>query len=54
MKKELTDKIYQLRQEHAEEGFVILGVFGSCARNEETPESDVDILKYILPEVVYV
>jgi predicted nucleotidyltransferase len=25
-------------------GFIVLGIFGSIARNEETPESDIDIL----------
>ena len=32
------------KSEMAKEGFLILGVFGSYARDENTPSSDVDIL----------
>ena len=35
------DEIYAIAKRHKAEK---LWVFGSCARNEETPESDVDFL----------
>jgi predicted nucleotidyltransferase len=44
MKKGLVEKIEQAKSKYAQEGFIILGVFGSAARGEETQESDVDIL----------
>jgi predicted nucleotidyltransferase len=44
MQKELIDKIKIVKSKYESEGFIILGVFGSYARGEETPESDIDIL----------
>ena len=32
------------KQKYADEGFNIVGIFGSYARNEATKESDIDIL----------
>ncbi len=37
-------KLKEAKESYAHEGFNILGVFGSFARNEETPQSDIDIL----------
>ena len=34
----------ELRLSYESEGFVLLGVFGSYARGDETPASDVDLL----------
>lgn len=34
----------QAKQNYAKEGFKILGIFGSYARNDATKESDIDIL----------
>lgn len=44
MDKDLLHKIEKLKQKYKPDGFVILGIFGSYARGEETPESDIDIL----------
>jgi len=41
------DEIYALAKKHKAEK---LWVFGSCARKEETPESDVDLLVKFLPD----
>jgi uncharacterized protein len=40
----LYNKIKTLKNNYVIEGFLILGIFGSYARNEETERSDVDIL----------
>lgn len=45
-------KIQNLKKTLLDDGFIIDGVFGSYARNEETDESDVDIL-YHLDGVFY-
>ena len=42
------DEIYAIAKRHKAEK---LWVFGSCARKEETPESDVDFLVKFAPEV---
>lgn len=52
MNKEIFYKIKQLKNKYESEGFIILGVFGSYARGEETVESDLDIL-YELTEKFY-
>ncbi|MES0491856.1 MAG: nucleotidyltransferase domain-containing protein [Leptospirales bacterium] len=52
MNKIFLDKISLLKQKYNTEGFIILGVFGSYARGEETPTSDIDIL-YELAEKFY-
>ena len=41
------DEIYAIARAHKAEK---LWVFGSCARKEETPESDVDFLVEFVPE----
>ena len=40
----IIDKIRSVKDKYAPEGFIILGVFGSFARGEETGNSDIDIL----------
>jgi predicted nucleotidyltransferase len=52
MRRELLGKIGFLKRRYEPEGFIILGVFGSYARGEETPQSDLDIL-YELREPFY-
>ena len=41
--------IHDIRQSLVRLGVVQIGVFGSFIRNEQTPESDVDILVDFLP-----
>ena len=43
-KKELERKLAAHRRELREKGVVSLAVFGSVARNESTPQSDIDLL----------
>lgn len=52
MSDHLLRQLKQLRGEFLDEGFEILGYFGSRARGEETASSDLDIL-YILHEPFY-
>jgi len=40
----MIEKIKQIKPILEKDGFVIEGVFGSYARGEETPQSDVDLL----------
>ncbi|MBP7552861.1 MAG: nucleotidyltransferase domain-containing protein [Spirochaetes bacterium] len=44
MNTDIIDKIREIKKEYEKEGFIILGVFGSYARGEESSESDIDIL----------
>jgi len=44
MKQDIIKKISAVKHKYEQEGFIVLGVFGSYARGEETLESDVDIL----------
>ncbi|KQC11290.1 MAG: hypothetical protein APR62_10255 [Smithella sp. SDB] len=44
MRQDILDKIKEQKLKYAGEGFIILGVFGSFARGEETSESDLDLL----------
>ncbi len=44
MKKDIAFKLSAVKHKYEQEGFIVLGVFGSYARGEETPESDIDIL----------
>jgi len=44
MNQEIISKIKKIKIKYETEGFIILGVFGSFARGEETKESDIDIL----------
>ena len=41
---ELIEKLQQLKPVLKKEGITLLGIFGSYARNEQTLQSDVDIL----------
>ncbi len=50
MRPELSQKLRALRDSYALEGFRIRGVFGSVAREEDTPASDIDILYRLDPE----
>ncbi len=40
-------KIKSLKSMYEKEGFVIDGIFGSYARGEQSPQSDVDILYHL-------
>jgi len=44
------DEIYAVARRHKAEK---LWVFGSCARGEETPESDVDLLVEFAPDSAF-
>jgi predicted nucleotidyltransferase len=44
MNKSISERLKFLKSSYQREGFLIIGVFGSCARGEETPDSDIDIL----------
>ncbi|MDM8546410.1 nucleotidyltransferase family protein [Candidatus Venteria ishoeyi] len=44
MTPKLLHKLSLLKRKYAPEGFIIVGIFGSYARNEETAHSDIDIL----------
>lgn len=44
MRQDILEKIKNLKEKYASEGFIILGVFSSFARGEETEESDIDLL----------
>lgn len=49
MTADLESKLLRLRSRLSAEGFVIVGVSGSYARNEEAPNSDLDLL-YEIPD----
>jgi hypothetical protein len=44
MNKELENKLVALKVQYAAEGFVIEGISGSFARDEETESSDIDLV----------
>jgi predicted nucleotidyltransferase len=44
MNAETLNKIKVLKEKFQQEGFIILGFFGSYARGEETTDSDIDLL----------
>ena len=44
MNNEIISKIRKIKEKYNSKGFIILGIFGSYARNEETAKSDIDIL----------
>jgi len=44
MNKTVYDKIKSLKSKYEPEGFIVIGIFGSYVRNEETDKSDIDIL----------
>ena len=41
---DLNSKLHKIREICHENGVAMLGVFGSVARGEDTPESDIDLL----------
>ncbi len=43
MEQKIVNILQQKKAELAQEGFEIIGIFGSYARNEATEESDIDI-----------
>ncbi len=43
-KKEILNFLRENKQKYLIDGFIILGLFGSYVRGEETEESDIDIL----------
>lgn len=43
-KRVILDKLEILNQKYANEGVTIYGIFGSYARGEERPSSDIDIV----------
>ena len=47
MNSSIVQTVSELKAKYSKEGFIILGVFGSYARNEEKEDSDIDIL-YVL------
>jgi len=53
MDDQLLDKIRQVKAKYFVEGFIILGIFGSFARDEADENSDLDIL-YEFQEQFYV
>ena len=44
MRQDILDKLGVLKRKYDAQGFVVLGVFGSFARGEDTDNSDVDVL----------
>ncbi len=44
MNAEILNKVQSIRSQFLDEGFVIKGIFGSYVRDEQKPESDIDIL----------
>ena len=44
MKDSILEAVKHLKKQFEPEGFIILGVFGSYARGEETSQSDIDLL----------
>ena len=44
MKNDLLDKLKELKPKLQDEGFELLGVFGSFAREEASKDSDIDLL----------
>ncbi len=47
MQSNLLNKLKELKPKLNAEGFDLIGVFGSYARDEETPTSDIDLLYQI-------
>jgi uncharacterized protein len=44
MRQDILDKIRFLKNKYDPQGFIVIGVFGSFARGDETEKSDIDIL----------
>ncbi len=49
MHSRLLKQLTSLKHQYAQEGFKILGVFGSFARGENEPRSDIDVLYELDP-----
>ncbi|MCD4820001.1 MAG: nucleotidyltransferase domain-containing protein [Candidatus Cloacimonetes bacterium] len=49
MNKKMINIIRKMKQKYEPEGFIIIGIFGSYAREEETEKSDIDILYEMKP-----
>jgi len=49
-KEQIISELKKLQPQYLKEGIVLLGLFGSYARGEETDTSDVDILIETTPE----
>lgn len=47
MNNQILEKLKELKPKLHDEGFELIGIFGSFARNEEKPNSDIDILYQI-------
>ncbi|MBD3808123.1 MAG: nucleotidyltransferase domain-containing protein [Epsilonproteobacteria bacterium] len=52
MQQKILENLQILKSKLQQEGFIIDGVFGSHARGEATPQSDIDIL-YHLDDAFY-
>lgn len=52
MEKELLNKIKIEKEKLLEDGFKIVGVFGSYAKNTQTKDSDIDLLYDIEPTFI--
>jgi len=44
MQKRILDSLQQLKKQYQSLGFIIIGVFGSQARGDNSQDSDIDIL----------
>lgn len=44
MKQDILEKLGSLKRKYDQQGFIVIGVFGSVARGEETTGSDIDVL----------
>jgi predicted nucleotidyltransferase len=49
MKKELLNRVTEIKNRYLSEGFIIEGVFGSYTRGDSIESSDIDIL-YVLDD----
>jgi len=47
MKATILNQLKQLKSQYQKIGFYIVGVFGSYARDQQTPQSDIDIVYQI-------
>ena len=50
MSRELQETLANANVRYSSEGFVILGIFGSRARGDNGPDSDLDILYQLRPD----